>query len=50
MLLQSVGHFRGLLYRDEVVIDDPVFRLHYRVTSFILLLSSVLVTGGEKTV
>lgn len=46
MLLQSLGHFKGLLYRDSgVIIDDIAFKLHYDATSYCLLFASFLVTG-----
>ncbi len=38
MLLQSLGHFKGLLYPENgVVIDDAAFRLHYGFTSYLLV-------------
>ena len=43
--LASLGHFKGLMYNDDVIIDDPIFRLHYGFTTLLLLFSSLLVTG-----
>lgn len=45
MLLQSLGFFKGFLFKDCVIIDDAVFKLHYGITSYLLLFCSVLVTG-----
>jgi len=47
MLLQSLGHFKGLLSPADggVFLDDVVFRLHYAFTSYTLLFSSFLATG-----
>lgn len=42
MLLQSLGHLKGLFYDEGVIIDDPVFKLHYGFTTLILLFASIL--------
>ena len=43
--LGSLGHFKGLLYNGDVIIDDPIFRLHYGFTTYMLLFMSIVVTG-----
>ena len=45
MLLQSMGHFKGWFNTDGVNIDDLPFKMHYGLTSVIILFSSLLVTG-----
>ena len=42
---QLLDGLKDLLVTKGVIIDDMVFRLHYRMTFGILLLSSILVTG-----
>ena len=42
--LSQLGHFKGLLYNGDAVIDDSIFRLHYGFTTYFLLFMSLLVT------
>ena len=44
-LFSYLGHFKGLLYYDSIIIDDGIFRLHYKVASYLLLFVSFLSTG-----
>ena len=44
-LFSSLGHFKGLLYSNDVVIDDGIFRLHYGLTTYLLFFVSILTTG-----
>ena len=43
-LLSIVGHFKGLI-KDTVIIDDGIFRLHYKVGSSLLFFVSILCSG-----
>ena len=43
-LLSIVGHFKGL-FKDTVIIDDGIFRLHYKVGSLLLFFVSILCSG-----
>lgn len=43
-VLAVFGHLKGLFY-DGVVIDDPVFKLHYGFTTYLLLFMTFLTVG-----
>jgi len=42
-----LSNFRGLAKKEEVAIDNSVFRLHYRYTVFLLVLCSGLLTATQ---
>ena len=44
-LFLYLGHFKGLLYNDVVMIDDGIFRLHYKIATYFLFFLSLLTTG-----
>ena len=44
-LFASLGHFKGLLYSNDALIDDGIFRLHYGLTSYLLFFVSLLAFG-----
>jgi hypothetical protein len=44
MLLSLFGHLKGLFY-DGIVIDDPVFKLHYGFTTYMLFFMTFLSVG-----
>ena len=44
-LFSYLGHFKGLLYNESVIIDDTIFRLHYKVAGYLLFFVSLLSTG-----
>ena len=45
-LLSFLGHFKGLFKESKhVVIDDDIFRLHYKVSFYLFLFVSFLCTG-----
>ena len=41
------GSVKGLIKLDAVCIDNNVFRLHYKATFIILIVSSLLVTSRQ---
>ena len=43
-ILSAFGQIKGLFYQG-VVIDDPVFKLHYGFTTYLLLLMTFLSVG-----
>ena len=43
-LLSILGHFKGL-FKDTIIIDDDIFRLHYKIGSSLLFFVSFLSAG-----
>ena len=41
------GSVKGLLKLETICIDNNVFRLHYKATSIILIVASLLVTSRQ---
>lgn len=46
-MINFFGALRSLLKLDSVSIDDNVFRLHYKVTTVILVAFSMVITGKQ---
>ena len=44
-LFLYLGHFKGLLYNEVVITDDGIFRLHYKIATYLLFFVSLLATG-----
>ncbi|KAG8185840.1 hypothetical protein JTE90_024814 [Oedothorax gibbosus] len=46
-VVEVADTFKDVLKVPEVVIDDPIFRMHYKFTGLTLLFASILVSGYQ---